>query len=370
MTTLESVTGGKDAVLKALSVNPNFIGARVRGEERTSLMAVGVAHELARDYLRSEMVDALAVRLADFTSLNGERDEDNADEWDEALSDEVGSILQPYVSALSQDWLYPHVDDSQLHKPGEIQTFAQSFAEEVWKQLTYKRTTAQILAGVGIADGDILKFIQSYKQPKPQELHNVSQLNSVLNKIMLSFPDDETLEEMLDSASDSDDALAAGGAMALGIDHEDIQVLRRERIANGDGAIEKWAFLIVAGEILPVAQQAENASLPQIETSPPPPPEAPKAAPEAPPVPLRKRSQKGEPPPNAISQKALLGIKNFANIKDDELASIFGVSRPTMSNYMRGKGFCVPTPAQRATLLAFVDKHLVGLQEARDALIG
>jgi len=371
-----------ETILIAVGTDPRFTQAKFKSPALVSQLAIQIARERLIDTLRGEMLEKLATRMDEFIVMNGERTEDESndrDEWDSAADDLVASLLEPYSDVLSASWLGVRTVDTRMHVPGEIQTLAMQFAQEVWTQLTYRRTDNQILAGLGILEADINAMLASYVAVVPKEEVKMTQINAVLNKIMLAMPDDKTLEEDLDLASDTDDGLAVGAGQRLGITMPECLVLRKERNAN---SINEWAFAILTGEMLPV----DDLEVPPIldrNLMPPPPP--PKAKPQMPPPPPAKAPPLSEaappgtkgrkrvpaasaPPPSAIAQETLVKLKTYANIRDEDVATMFGVSRPTMNNYLRGKGHAVPTPVQRETLKAFVQKHLDALQEVLDEI--
>jgi hypothetical protein len=99
---------------------------------------------------------------------------------------------------------------------------------------------------------------------------------------------------------------------------------------------------------------------------PPPPVSGGGAAASTPPAAKRKKSD--PPPAGHIPQHVLQTIKEATQLKDDDLAVLFGVSRPTMNNYLRGKGYCTPTPEQRKAVAARIEAKANALVEALQLL--
>ena len=83
---------------------------------------------------------------------------------------------------------------------------------------------------------------------------------------------------------------------------------------------------------------------------PPPPPPAPTVTVGAGPATNtgrggRRVKNTDEPPLGTILPDTLRQIKEHAGLKDELLAEMLGLSRPTLANIMKGKGWCVPEPA-------------------------
>ena len=237
------------------------------------------------------------------------------------------------------------------------------------------------------------------------------QVNAVLNRIMLSFPDPKTLKDELDLVSEDDDALAEAPAGRLGITLEDAVTLRQAR--NGNIKIlDAWAKAIEAGELLDenthyvdlagAANGSDGQSVTNTSATRPPPPPPPRPAPQSPaqkvsspppppppPPPQsapavnvgaapptksgrgkKTRSAAGTPPPDHISKEVLQSIKDHAGLKDELLAEIMGISRPTLANIMKGKVFYTPPDvSRRKALHDTVMKHSRALMEMANKII-
>lgn len=237
-------------------------------------------------------------------------------------------------------------------------------------------------------------------------------VNSIINQIMLTMPDPTTLDDDLDFASDDDDALALGAANRLGISMEDVDVLREAR-ARSSSVVKAWQNAIEAGEFLDDSKhyadidppEADDASppwdtgpeiptslrrtalppLPGTATALPPLPGSAGATKPLPPLPVmqgtsqeppvnrgrggRRTKTPDEPPAGYIPLEVLRSIKEHAGTKDEDMADLLGISRPTLANVMKGKGWYVPPdPTRRAAIRAMLDKHAKALMRAHDAI--
>jgi hypothetical protein len=354
------------------------------------------------------------------------------DGWDDAFDDELLELFEPFVDTLSGSWLNEVTTDARLWLPGEVERLANKFAQETWKQLTWQRSNKQILSGVGIVASDLAQFGELAKEPEtpPQPEFKPHMINAIINRIMLSMPDPATLADNLDMASDDDDGLAFGAAQRLGIDQSAIVVMRQAREAGAK--IEDWCKAIEDGALLdestvyqdlsgrsermadqygpgvadalakqepdlgpdlpanlvrnalpplpppPVgtlkgALQA-SVNLPPLPplpgTVPPPPAVAVGAAPPTNSGRGGKRTRTPEAPPAGhIAKEVLLSIKEHAGFKDEDFAGILGISRPTLANIMKGKGWYVPPDqSRRDALRTTLALHVQKLSEALNAV--
>lgn len=230
----------------------------------------------------------------------------------------------------------------------------------------------------------------------------------------------------LESASDSDDVLSGSAIERLGGDMDDVAALRAWRKATGAddlAAFQKlYADHIVTGKGVPPVTPAADP-LAAFNFGAPPPPAAPKpamdpnatdpnayiykhptippaaapvsdpfaafnfgaataATPPAPPPPppanaapaaapakpagrKQRSTEPTAPKANQIPATALAGLKTTLGMGDDDFVQIFGVSRATVNNWMKGKGECIATAEQRDKLLALIDDRRASLDTHR-----
>jgi hypothetical protein len=357
----------------------------------------------------------------DYERDNGPPPDDKGSDWYEGHDDGLLAIFEGFANVLSASWLNFATTDARLWQEGEDTRLANSFAAEVWKQLTWQRSDNQILAGVGIVAADLEVYggqMATEQTPTQQVEYTTMEVNAILNRVMLSFPDPATLADNLDLVSDNDDILAQGAAQRLGLLPEDVKVLQDIR-SHTPKAVEAWRTAILAGETLDEKTNyvdlagAQNGSTTQapfdagpdlptqlvrgavpppppppvgslkdaLKTSvgippPPPPPSAPAALPGSAgtgsdpgtntgkPGRRKKASASDTPPPGTISVETLRAIKDHAGLKDEVLAEMLGISRPTLANIMKGKTHCVPSPERRNAVLNTLMTHLTALTNA------
>lgn len=391
--TLALLSGGREHVLNALADNVAWQRTRIKSPEGAASLLV----EIAKQTVLNEASAMILPQIQHWynalcESTAGSMTED--DQWVEAHDDGVLALLEPYADTLSASWLAFTSTDIQLWKDGEDEKLAKSFAHEVWKQLSWKRTDRQILAGVGIVHDDLAQFGHMPELPPEPIQPEFSQMrvNSILNRIMLTMPDPATLSDDLDFVSDDDDGLAMGAAQRLGIDMDDVLVLRQARNASGS-AIDAWHNAIEGGELLDEAKTyvdldpvvdpepavlnddlevapIKRTALPPLPPShklPPPPPPPPLAGngtarpvpPPPPPPPTsgttteapakrgRPAKSHGDAPAGAIRPEILRSIKEHSGIRDEDMADMMGISRPTLASIMKGKAWYVPPDESR-----------------------
>lgn len=419
--TIALITGGRDWILDQLEGDPLWQRTRLKSVE-------GAADALVTIAKRTAISEATALVLPDikhfyqtFLKINGPPPDDQTDDWYEAHDDGVLNLFEQYSKTLSASWLNYVSTDVRLWQDDEDEKLANSFAQEVWKQLTWQRTTNQILAGVGIVSADLAKY-GTLAEPiaeKTEPEYPPMAVNAILNRIMLNMPDPANLASDLDMASDDDDGLALGAAQRLGVDMEAVQWLRQLR-ARSPKVVDAWETAINAGVMLDEAKHyadlepggsatknaieaslaKDNEGLPDIPASLvrsalpplPPPPVAKTALPPLPPPPSgpnasggtlpplppppapaapkgRKPKTPGEMPAGAIAVDVLRAIKDNSGIRDEDLAMIMGVSRPTLGNVMKGKGHYVPSDAsRREAIKAMLVEHITALTNAYNAV--
>jgi len=73
-------------------------------------------------------------------------------------------------------------------------------------------------------------------------------------------------------------------------------------------------------------------------------------------------------PEGTILPETLRLIKEHAGIRDEDLAGMLGLSRPTLANVMKGKGWCVPEKSRREAVVQMLGVHIKGLMDALDRL--
>ena len=422
--TLATVSGGREHVLNELSRDLAWLRTRLKSPEGAASALVEIAKRTALNEVSAFILPDIQDFYDKYIATNGERplvnDLPTYGDWEEGLDDGCLALFEPYANLLSSSWLNFISSDCALWQEGEPEKLANSFAAEVWKQLTWGRTNNQILSGVGVVHDDLTAygFMPTEPAPPPQPEYTPMAVNAILNRIMLTMPDPDQLADDLDFASDTDDALALGAAQRLGISMQDVAVLRQARAASNK-APEAWQNAIEAGEMLDEAKHyadmgepsptkaALKASLVQDNqppdlplslrrTSLPPPPVAAGAVPpppvsSVPPPPLvrptalppppvstsgevpapgkgRKGPKNNEPPLGYVPLEVLRSIKDHSGVKDEILADLMGISRPTLGSIMKGKSFYVPTDDRRQALLNMVAKHVEELHGAWNAI--
>jgi len=358
----------------------------------------------------------IQVWYKEFVDRNGPQpaqDFPGADDWVEAHDDGLMELFEPFTATLSASWLAVASTDAKLWIEGEDEKLANSFAKEIWKQLTWdhhnpkggQRSDRQILAGVGIVADDLAQFGELAKEtpPPPQPEYNLAMVNVIINKIMLYNPED--LLDNLDMATGDDEGLAVGACQRLGIGFNEGLILKAAR-RNG-AKLEDWVKAVEVGDLLDeevnyvdlAGANSENASVTTPQPLPPPPPPVgtikqalqssvaqgvvppPPPPPPAPTVTVgaapatnsgrggRRPKTPEQAPAGSIPIDVLRSIKEHAGLKDEDFATMLGISRPTLANIMKGKGWCVPNEDRRKALHAMLELHSAKLSEAAAQII-
>jgi hypothetical protein len=406
------LSGGRGHILSLLADDPMWKRTRLKSADGAVSLLMGFTKRVVQDEARAMILPEIQVWYNEFVRINGERKPQSlsqamAVDWDEAHDDGIMALLEPYADTLSASWLNQYSTDAQLWKPGEDERLAIKFSEEIWKQLTWQKSDRQILAGVGIVASDLAEFGKLADEPiiPPQPEYKSTMMNAIINKIMLYNPPD--LADELDMASGDDDGLAVGACQRLGISVSEGLVLRQAREQHG-ATIKDWVTVIEAGNMLDETV-TENASatnddppfdagpnLPDAlvrKPLPPPPPPVgvskaqgvPPPPPPRPPAPTvtvgaapptnsgrgggRRAKNSEQAPSGTIPIEVLRSIKEHAGLKDEDFASMLGISRPTLANIMKGKGWCTPADDRRRALYDMLKKHASELENAAAFII-
>lgn len=281
-----------------------------------------------------EIKPALEDVLLNRTIMDGDYDDaEDKDAWESATDDLVEAAIEKYVPICSQDWLGNHTIGCGLHLKDGVQKFATSLGREVYKQLTYalEKSPAKIMSAAGVVQKDVEARLTLHNQTKEKPMSDDTEsLDAVIAKIAEYVGKDYdilTVYDDLDFASDDDDNLAFGAAARLGIEPEEIEVLRDVRLMQGDDTAQHLSDLLEAAAKGTGKKKA--AAKPKAEK--------PAAAPKAPAKPkAAAKPAKGEAT-GAVSADTLQKMKEACVFKDADVAQRLGVSRATFNNWVNGK---------------------------------
>lgn len=410
MLSLALLTGGRNHILPLLAEDATWRKTRLKSPDGAASLLVQISKRVLLDEATALILPDIQAWYAEYTKLNGPKPNAEYGEWEEGHDDGLMQLFEGFTDVLSASWLSFASTDAQMWKEGEDEKLARSFANEVWKQLTWQRTTNQILAGVGITIHDLAVYGEVTLDPitPPEPEFNLMAVAGVLNRIMLSFPDPKELADNLDLVSDDDDGLASGAAQRLGITLDDAKVLRVARMKTAN-ALAWWQSAIELGESLDETKEFQDIEktngqdadppfdagpeLPDaLRRQPPPPPPPPPRVqgsgvipppPPPPPPPTvtlgagpatntgkggRRTKNTETAPPGTILPDVLRQIKEHTGLKDEILAEMLGLSRPTLANIMKGRGWCVPEPARREAVQNMLRTHIENLKQALGAI--
>lgn len=410
---LALLTGGRQHILPMLAEDSAWRRTRLKSADGAVSILVALAKRVCIDEARALILPDVQHWYKAFVKDNGPAPADIKDNWYDAFDDQLLELFEPFTDKLSSSWLFTQTTDAKLWIEGEDERLANKFGEEIWKQLTWSRSDRQILSAVGIVADDLIEFGELGAEPvsPPQPEYRPTMINAIINKIMLNFPDPNQLAEDLDFVSDKDPGLAVGAAQRLGITMDEAKVMQQAR-AHG-AKPEAWAKAVQAEQMLedgkvyidlagkveepdngpelpanlvrtdnasatppppppppPVGSLKERLSSSVGAPPPPPPPSPPTtqtgAAPAAPGKPGRKKNS-ATPPAGHIDVSVLKSIKEHSGLTDEILSEILGISRPTLGNIMKGKGFYVPPDESRRTALHnTLEKHINALAKAAE----
>ncbi len=404
---LSAAVGGPSAVLQELEATIAHI-TRPPLEDCIQI-AADIVRKKAVAYLREWIRPSLHGMWINYCLETGEPPLETdklylKDSWADGLDDRLERFCEPHRWLLSHDWLGRYTISNQLYSEKALDSWADAFAVEVYKNITFKhpenpqtdegeeKTPAQILSAVGIVGKDIQAMLATRKEPtqKQVEEHRMSTLQETIAKanqwVVMCGMNDGQIVQLLDNACDSDDGLAQSGAESLGCGKEDIAQFR---FMHNTLSLEQIAVIVKSG----VAPQAAPQTLPPPPAPPafdlsqfmgggqpaqppvfdqtlPPPYAQPVAGPPPaePAAPAKRTRGTKEAPGNAVPARCLAILKDHTGIKTEDLGATLGVSRGTFDNYTKGKAHLIPTHEQLAQLGKVLTDKIALLTEAQNLL--
>lgn len=277
-------------------------------------------------------------------------------EYSSGLDDELEKALEPLEQYLSADWLGRNTIDTRLWEENAIVKLSQSVAKEVFKQLSYQKTPAQVLSNAGIVQADVEIFFEQHlaqaETPKGKQAMSDATATSaedlaakIKSHVGNDF-DQMTVYEDLELACDDDEILANGAGKRLGLDEDDVQALQMVVLEYGEDTADHMI------ELIGNASSGEKAAKPKAERKP--------AAPK----------KDAAPVEGAVDPKVLVLMKNHGSTKDTEMSATLGVSRATYNNWLNGKNAFSPDGDQYSAVRDELVRNINGLLEALATLDG
>jgi hypothetical protein len=344
--------------------------------------------------------------------------------WVEPLEEQFLALVDGYREVLSAHWLVT-ADTKTPRYANEVPKVSDSFAEEVYKNITYihendnprEKTDAQVLSAVGVMRTTIEMLLANrtpvIEQPKEQDMDYVlKDIIATMNEMAeMSGWKGKALFDLLDNATDTDAGLAAAGLQALGLEATQKNMLIVQDVKRRYG-LDHFTVMVEnntpapaqasppVGEIVDEDPLGVNEFMGETALAAPAgPKEGDTGSHDGKPTvfingawawdtrPLsqtvdvasdvpakRTRTRKAAAPATAstdgtIPAAALKIIKDFTSLKGDEFANGIGVSRATFDNYTKGKGpALVANDKNKAFLREVVQTHLDNLEVASSML--
>lgn len=277
-------------------------------------------------------------------------------EYSSGLDDELEKCIEQLEPYLSADWLGRNTIDTRLWEENAIVKLSQSVAKEVFKQLSYQKTPAQVLSNAGIVQADVEIFFEQHlaqaETPKGKQAMSDATATSaedlaakIKSHVGNDF-DQMTVYEDLELACDDDEILANGAGKRLGLDEDDVQALQMVVLEYGEDTADHMI------ELVGNASSGEKAAKPKADKK--------AAAPKA----------QAAPVEGAVDPKVLVLMKNHGSTKDTEMSATLGVSRATYNNWLNGKNAFTPDGDQYSAVRDELVRNINGLLEALALLDG
>jgi hypothetical protein len=351
---LGTVAGGPEAIFAAARSDKRLKPGIATEKAAEILVEWGAG--MAKANLTASTVPAVQALVHETISVFGDRSDDNAEMFDDWLDELVAQKFGAFIEIVGMSWHGDATIDCQVYDEARRNAFCKSFAEAYVegvfattdtrepKRGETKISVAKRLSKLGIAiAGDELKgFLASlgeHKAPDPMTLGGAQEIvHSVIHNFCLNFGGWEhtevgALTELCRQASEDDMAMAISALSVLDP--------RQEPMAGYE------AFQAVAK-----ASPSFETTVMELMTTPvyvaPPEPTAKEKAKAA------KKDRVAKPDRDTgddiidVEPELLVNMRSIG-ISDTELGEIFGVSRPTIGNYIKGGK---PLKVRRATLSA------------------
>lgn len=259
-----------------------------------------------------------------YTSLNGDYEdipEERRDDYESGLDDALEKALEPFDAHISANFYGTMTIDSRLWESLAVHKWCKEAAKEVFKEMTYGKTPAQVLSNAGITQEMMQSALDRNSTSETETtMSEINTLDDVATQIAATVGkgyDVMAMDENVTAAQDDDPVTANAAGARLGLRPAAVQVLQFGFIEHGTDLTD-----VLIGKV-DAALEAEK----------------PKSKSKA------KRAKKtDEPAPaDAVSQTVMETIKNHSSAKDNDVAEgVLNVSRGTFNSYVKGKSHFVP----------------------------
>lgn len=338
----------------AMMVSPR---SKKRPDINTALKCVVNQIEIeVRDFIADEAYAVLNPAYEAFVQKHGEWESaPDQESWEDKVDELVEKAIEPWVPNLSADWLGVNTIGAGLHdeQEGGVLGFCKKLGKEFYKQLTKdgtdkKLTPDKVMLSAGITQEEVEAHLTAYlkqcekEKSKMSEDHN-NDLDGVVEKLALHLGKDfdaVALYNDLELASDDDDILAHGAAPRIGLDTDDVEVLRMARLEHGNDTMD------VVSKMLEAYFEGGAKKKGGKKSAAPKAPKEPKAkAPAKAPAAAPAQQVAATESAGGVDVDVLIALK-ACGYKDETVATGIGMSRATYNNIINGKKEFEPTQDQ------------------------
>lgn len=413
--TWAEVSGGPNALIPAFK----FAASKQRiSLDACVAVASGIAQMLARTTLANVIEPQLEECKDAYEIVNGAYDGSVGDEWESGADDATEGILTEYEKSLSANWMGVNCVDVHMQDEDYVSRITSGFVNDAMAELlhdgsekpddpdTRVKTHAKILSACGVVKSDLVPFchreavdvITEEDSDVLQAAHAAATLqetpmdaNLIYNAVYENFEGAIDLDEVtahFDNAVDSDAGLSLSGLTMLGLTADAVPTLRA-MIADEGGDVLKagaeFAFMVSMAPYAVTAVETDDASEPEedeaallasmgLTPDAPLPVSAPVAGlpaiTVAPPAVVPPRALNRPPVNGELPARAIVLLRQYIKMKDEDMAAIVGVSRQTYINYEKGKAKLVLNDAQRDALVVVCNDYMTALREALTLIEG
>lgn len=363
---IEELIGDKSEVIDRAMATPAMSPKRKPTIEQAMKAVMGEVEKTATATMANMVLPLLQDVYDMYTLTNGEYEDATVggdiapDEFSEWLDNAVEHVLEPFNQYLSADWLARNTIDTQLWEKDAVSKLAASLGREVFKQVSYGKTPAQVLSSAGIMTADVEIILEQHLASNPKKEKAMADdanasAEDIAAKIKAHIGTDYDRMEVygdLELLVDDDEILAGGAGKRLGLSGSDIDAVQMVVLELGEDTVDHLNELIENAS--DKAEKPKRTSAKSKASANADKASAPKPATTA----------------DGVDPNVLALMKAHGSTQDTKISAALGVSRATYNNWLNAKNVFAPDADQLSTLRDELVGNINGLLEALALLDG
>lgn len=354
---IEELIGDKGELIEKAMKHPAMSPKRNPSLEQAMKAVMSEVEKTAQSSMANMVLPLFTDMYDMYTLTNGEYEDASAggdiapDEYSEGLDNALENLLEPFTQYLSADWMARNTIDTRLWEENAIDKLAASLGREVFKQISYGKTPAQVLSSAGIMSSDVEIILEQHLTSNPKKEKAMAEATAasaedIAAKIKAHIGVEYDRMEVygdLELLVDDDEILAGGAGKRLGLNESDVEAVQMIVLEYGENTVDHLNELLENAK----AEKPKRTAKPKAD----------KAAAPAP---------KGD----GVDPNVLVLMKTHGSTQDTKMSSTLGVSRATYNNWLNGKNVFSPDADQFSALRDELVVNINGLLEALALLDG